>query len=75
MNRRRSIGCDGALKKRRALRPHLRVAQEKLAPRRLFAPSLEYPPIEERPATEVVIDLAGQDEPVDHRRMKEQLLE
>src|SRR5262249_54914892 len=60
---------------RRSLRAHLRVPQEQLAPLRALAPSLERPSVEHRPPIEIVIDLARQDEPVDERRVEEQLLE
>ena len=58
-----------------ALRPHLRVSQEHLAPLRRLAPALEHAPIDQRPAVEVVVDVAREDEPVDQRRVEEQLLE
>ena len=58
-----------------ALRPHLRVSKEHLAPLRGLAPALEHPPIDQGPSIEVVVDVARQDEPVDERGVEEQLLE
>ena len=60
---------------RAALGTHPRVAQKQLAPVGFFRPSLERPPIEQRPPIQVVVDLAGQDEAVDERGVKKQLLE
>src|SRR5712692_1768941 len=57
---------------RRALRAHVRVAQEHLAPLGRLAPALEDTAINEGPAVEVVIDVAGEDEAVDERRVEEQ---
>src|SRR5262249_57061065 len=58
----------------RGLRAVLRIAKKQLAPRRRFAPALEDAAIDQRPAVEVVIDVAGEDEPVDQRGVEEQLL-
>src|SRR6516162_439392 len=52
-----------------------RVPQEHLAPRGRLAPALEHAAVEKRPAVEVMIDVAGQDEAVDERRPEEQILE
>src|SRR4051812_36388171 len=56
------------------LRSELRVAQEHLSPRRGLTPAFEDAPIDERPAVEVVIDVAGENESVDQRRMEKQFL-
>src|SRR3954447_6564162 len=58
-----------------ALRTELRVAQKQLAPFRGLAPALEHMPIDQRPAVEIVVDVAGEDEAVHQRRPEEQLLE
>src|SRR5215475_13943531 len=60
---------------RLSLRPHLRVTQEHLAPLGGLAPAFEHAAIDERPAVEIVIDVAGEDEAVDERRAEKQLLE
>src|ERR1051325_6567405 len=60
---------------RRADRAQARVAQKHLAPLRRLGPALEHAAIDERPAIEIVIDLARQDEAVDQRRVEEQFLE
>src|SRR5689334_16761228 len=57
------------------LRSHRRVAQEHLPPLRRLAPALEDTAVDQRPAIEVVIDVAGENEAVDQRRVEEQLLE
>src|SRR5689334_22164757 len=57
------------------LRTELRVAQEHLPPLGRLAPALEHAAIDERPAVEVVVDVAREDEAVDERRVEEQLLE
>src|SRR3989442_7963609 len=59
---------------RRPLRARLRVAQEQMAPFRGFAPALENAAVDQRPAVEIVIHVARQDEAVHERRMEEQLL-
>src|SRR6202795_206467 len=64
-------GDDG----RPALRAHLRVAEEELSPRRGLAPVRERAAVEEGPAVVVVVEVAGENEAVDERRMKEQVLE
>ena len=53
----------------------LGVAEEQLPPFGLFRPSLERPAVEQRPAIQIVVDLAGQDEAVDERGVEKQLLE
>src|SRR5687767_8846220 len=60
---------------RLSLRTQLRVAQKQLAPRGRLAPALEHPPIDQRPAVEIVIHVARENEAVDERGMEEQLLE
>src|SRR5687768_8056551 len=64
---------DVRQERRLPLRTPLRVAQEELPPRGRLAPSLEDAPIDERPAVEVVVHVAREDEPVDERCMEEQL--
>src|SRR5262249_6309442 len=59
----------------RSLRTHLSIAQEQLAPLGRLAAALAYAAIDERPAVEVVIHVAREDEPVHQRRVEEQLLE
>src|SRR5207245_6257225 len=61
--------------RRLPLRPHRRVAQEQLSPLGAFAPALERAAVDERPAVEIVVDVARQDEAVHERRVEEQLLE
>src|SRR5438552_6172263 len=51
------------------------VAQEQLPPAGGLAPAFEPAAIDQRPAIEVVIHVAGEDEAVDERRAEEQLLE
>src|SRR5207237_4408410 len=67
--------CGARRVRTRPLRAVLRVAQEQLAPRSGFAPALEHAAIDQRPAIEVVVDVAREDEAVDERRAEEQLLE
>src|SRR5439155_21480643 len=76
-SRRGGNGCfdRGPYVDERSLRPHLRVTKEHLAPRGRLAPALEHAAIDERPAVEVVVHVAREDEPVHERRMKEKLLE
>src|SRR5438067_7830025 len=68
------LPCKGRHLDRRALRALLRVAKEQLPPRRRLTPALEHAPIDERPAVEIVVDVAREDEAVDERRVEEQLL-
>src|SRR6266545_6278952 len=58
-----------------ALGADLRVPQKHLAPFGRFTPALEHAPIDERPAVEIMVHIAGQNEAVDERRVEEQLLE
>src|SRR5439155_15031526 len=51
------------------------VAQEELPPLGVVAPVLECPAIDQRPPIEVVVDLTRENEAIDERRAKEQLLE
>src|SRR6516162_5449322 len=59
---------------RLALGTHLCVSEEHLAPRGGLAPALEHPAVDERPPVEIVVHVACEDEAVDERRVKEQLL-
>ena len=62
----------GRLNGRLPLRPHLRVAEKQLPPAGRLAPAFERTPIDERPAVEVVIHVAREDEAVDERRVEEE---
>src|SRR5215831_12734335 len=69
-----SDGHAGIGDRRLALGAHLGVAKKELAPRRRLAPPFERAAVDERPAVEVVVDVAREDEAVDERRVEEQLL-
>src|SRR5438093_3755672 len=69
---------DGGLRpgdERLALGAEPGVAQEQLAPAGGLAPAFEPAAIDQRPAIEVVIHVAGKDEPVHEWCAEEQLLE
>src|SRR5262249_57079562 len=51
------------------------VTKERGPPPGRLEPSFEDTPIDERPAIEVVVDVACENEPVDERSVEEQLLE
>src|SRR5262249_1179973 len=80
---RRSVNARGngdaavgaADRRLRSERAFLGVAEEHLAPFRGFAPAFEHAAVDERPAVEVVVHVAREDESVHERRVKEQFLE
>src|ERR1700689_431430 len=64
-NRQRAHACD--LGRRLALRTQLSVTQKQASPVGRLRPAFEDTAIDERPAVEIVVDVAREDEAVDER--------